>query len=106
MGYKLWSFKESLSSNDVNNYLMSQVVARFDSTGERSSAITSPQTNQYAYVTGVGLTRWDGSAWVVEIAASSPTINRINFSTLYSHWSNYGSYQSASYYKDFSGVVH
>src|SRR5262249_40000699 len=64
------------------------------------------RTNQYAYVEGTGLTRWNGSAWVVEIAAATPTVTPVNFTSFFSTWTNYGSYTSARYYKYFSGIVH
>lgn len=109
MGYKLWGFEELLTSNDLNTLIMSQSLPRFNSTGERNAAITSPEAGQYAHIVGTGLTRWTGTDWVVAIpeTAASTTTAMINFTSFYSTWSNYGSgYTAVRYGKDSAGFVH
>lgn len=62
-GYKTFADLDILTAAEMNDYLMSQVVARFASTGARTTAIASPTTGQITYVDGVGLQMWDGSGW-------------------------------------------
>lgn len=107
-GYQNIAYDEVVTSTYLNDKLMAQTISRFADAGSRDAAITAPQTNQYAYVAGVGLTRYNGTAWQVEIAATtpSPVATRVNFTSFFSTWTNYGGvYQAPSYYKSQSGIV-
>ena len=64
LGRKTWSPGDTLTSSDVNGYLMDQSVMVFAGTAARSSAIPSPSAGMVAYSTATQLQVYDGSAWV------------------------------------------
>lgn len=54
---------EKLTSAQVNNFLMSQAVARFEDDTERDSQITDPQEGQLIYLESDGYQTYNGTDW-------------------------------------------
>jgi hypothetical protein len=63
-GYRTFASGEVLTSNNVQTYLMDQMVQVYAGTAARSSAIPSPSTGMVAYSTATGMQVFNGSAWV------------------------------------------
>ncbi len=63
-GYRTFQSGEVLTSNNVQTYLMDQMVQVYAGTAARSSAVPSPSTGMVAYSTATGLQVFNGSAWV------------------------------------------
>lgn len=61
-GYKDFEDLDLFTAAEVNDYLMSQVVARFASTGARNAAIPAPEQGQLCYILGVGFQAYDSVA--------------------------------------------
>jgi len=66
-GYRAFATAEVLTAANVNNYLMTQSVMYFDTTGTRDTAITSPVDGMVAYVgsnnSSEGLYTYNGTSW-------------------------------------------
>lgn len=54
---------EKLTAAQVNNFLMSQAVARFEDSTERDSQISSPVEGQLIFLESDGYQSYDGTAW-------------------------------------------
>lgn len=63
-GYRTFASGETLTSTNVQTYLMDQMVQVYAGTAARASAIPSPSTGMVAYSTATGLQVFNGSAWV------------------------------------------
>lgn len=64
MAYKVWVDTETLTAAGVNDNLQEQVIASgYTSIPNLSAGVTSPNTGQYADVTGIGLVRFNSTAW-------------------------------------------
>jgi hypothetical protein len=63
-GFRTFASGEVLTSSNVMNYLMNQMVMVFAGTAERGSAIPSPETGMVAYSTATGMQVYNGTAWV------------------------------------------
>lgn len=61
MPYRVFEDGDEVFEVDFNA-MMSQGIARFASSGARTTAIPSPVEGQYSDI-GDGLERWDGSSW-------------------------------------------
>jgi len=64
MAYKVFEVNEILTAADVNQVLAQQVIATFAGTADRGTAIGTPVTGQFTFITGTSsLEYWSGSAW-------------------------------------------
>lgn len=63
-GFRTFASGEVLTSSNVMNYLMKQMVMVFAGTAERGSAIPSPETGMVAYSTATGMQVYNGTTWV------------------------------------------
>lgn len=63
-GFRTFASGEVLTSNNVMNYLMKQMVMVFAGTAARASAIPSPETGMVTYSTATGMQVYNGTAWV------------------------------------------
>jgi hypothetical protein len=63
-GFRTFASGEVLTSDNVMNYLMKQMVMVFAGTAERGSAIPSPETGMVSYSTATGMQVYNGTAWV------------------------------------------
>jgi hypothetical protein len=65
MSYKTFVNGFPLNASELNEYLMSQVVAVFVDASARTGAIDSPLEGQVTYLSGTNLFQYyNGSAWV------------------------------------------
>ena len=63
-GFKVWSAGDVLAAAEVNSYLMRQAISVFTNDTARSSAIGTPVTGQFTYLTSTNkLEYWGGTAW-------------------------------------------
>lgn len=77
MSYKTFVNGFPLNASELNEYLMSQVIAVFVDATARDAAIETPTEGQFAYLTGSNtLTLFNGSAWETFGGAPSLTANR------------------------------
>ena len=83
MAYRLFNPGDEALAADINNYFMSQTVARFASAATRASAIASPAVNQLtALDTAKGqIDAWNGSAWQA-ISATYGKLVALNFNQI------------------------
>jgi len=64
MPFKVFAVNEMLTAADVNDYFAEQVISTFAGTAERGTAIGTPVTGQFTFITGTSsLEYWSGSAW-------------------------------------------
>ena len=64
MSYKTFVNGFPLNASELNNYLMSQVIATFADSTARDAAIASPVEGQFAYLTDSDqLTLYTGATW-------------------------------------------
>lgn len=64
MPFKVFAVNEILTAADVNDYFAEQVISTFAGTAERGTAIGTPVTGQFTFITGTSsLEYWSGSAW-------------------------------------------
>lgn len=64
MPFKVFAVNEILTAADVNDYLAEQAIAIFAGTAARGSAIGTPTTGQFTFITGTSsLEYWNGSSW-------------------------------------------
>jgi hypothetical protein len=63
-GFKTFVSGEILRASDVNEFVMSQQIAVFDSTAARDASIGAPVHGQFAYIKNVAtLFFYNGTAW-------------------------------------------
>ncbi len=63
-GFKLFSNNSVLTAQEVNTYMMEQMVMVFSGTAARGSALPSPSEGMHAYLTDSNsFTFYDGSTW-------------------------------------------
>ena len=64
LGRKTFTAGSILTASDVQGYLQDQTIMVFAGTAARASAITSPSTGMFTYITATSqLQFWNGSAW-------------------------------------------
>jgi hypothetical protein len=64
MPFKDFTAGAVLTAAEVDVYLMQQAISVFSDTTARSSAIGTPVTGQFTWLTGTNsLEYWDGSVW-------------------------------------------
>lgn len=67
-----------LNASELNEYLMSQVVATFVDASARTAAIETPLEGQLTYLTGSNVYQWyNGTAWV-DLLPSAQTVSNIS----------------------------
>lgn len=71
-GYRTWTDDDDLTADEVNEYLVGQVVCRFDSTVERDAQMGAPVEGQICHVHNVGFLRHNGTEWLALIPTSVP----------------------------------
>lgn len=82
MSYKTFVNGFPLNASELNEYLMSQVVAVFDTSSERSAAITAPTEGQLSYLTNSNVFQYyNGSAWVDLIVTGTVSDKSANYTT-------------------------
>jgi hypothetical protein len=64
LGRKTFSPGETLTSANVQGYLMDQMVMVFSGTATRNTAIPSPSAGMVSYSTAYGLVVYNGTSWV------------------------------------------
>lgn len=68
MAFKTFENGLPLNASELNQYLMSQVIATFANATARDAAITSPAEGQVAYLEGTDVYTWyNGTAWATLI---------------------------------------
>ncbi len=78
MSYKTFVNGFPLNASELNEYLMSQVVATFVDSTARTAAIETPLEGQLTYLTGSNVYQYyNGSAWV-DLLPAAPTVNNIS----------------------------
>ena len=72
MAYKVFANGFPLQASELNTNLMQQVIAVFTDATSRDTDITSPVEGQFVYLTASDeLLKYNGSAWVDAVAAST-----------------------------------
>ena len=72
MAYKVFANGNPLQASELNTNLMQQVIAVFTDATSRDTDITSPVEGQFVYLTASDeLLKYNGSAWVDAVAAST-----------------------------------
>lgn len=66
---RTYTDQEFLDGEDLN-YISRRLVNTYASASERSTLIPTPAAGQLAWVTGVGLTLYTGTAWVPVLGTS------------------------------------
>jgi hypothetical protein len=84
MSYKTFVNGFPLNASELNQYLMSQVVAVFVDSTARTDAIETPLEGQVTYLTGANVFQYyNGSAWVDLLPAAGTVSNKTaNYTTL------------------------
>jgi hypothetical protein len=84
MSYKTFVNGFPLNASELNEYLMSQVVAVFVDAAARTGAIDSPLEGQVTYLSGTNVFQYyNGSAWVDLLPAASTVSNKTaNYTTV------------------------
>lgn len=87
-GLKTFVAGEKLRAADVNDYLMSQTVMRFDDSTARDTALSSPAQGMVAFLKDVNaLTYYDGSGWMTFFlegyTSYTPSITSTNINPSY-----------------------
>lgn len=75
-GRKVWVADEVLSADDLNGYLMDQIVGIFANSTARDSAMLTPIEGQMVYLQDTNIYQtWNGSAWVEQntLGGNAPT---------------------------------
>lgn len=73
-GRKVWIADEVLSADDLNGYLMDQVVGIFANSSARDSAMLTPIEGQMVYLQDTNVYQtWNGSAWAGLSVSSADT---------------------------------
>lgn len=82
MSYKTFVNGFPLNASELNEYLMSQVVAVFVDSTARSAAIETPLEGQLTYLSGSNTYQWfNGSAWVDLLSSGSVSNKTANYTT-------------------------
>jgi hypothetical protein len=64
MSFKIFANLNELDEDDLNDYLMRQVVARFADAAARSAAIATPDLGMLSFLEDTETYEWfDGAAW-------------------------------------------
>jgi hypothetical protein len=83
MSYKTFVNGFPLNASELNEYLMSQVVAVFVDSTARSAAIETPLEGQLTYLTGTNVFQYyNGSAWTDLLSTGSVSNKTANYSTV------------------------
>jgi hypothetical protein len=78
MSYKTFVNGFPLNASELNEYLMSQVVATFVDSTARTAAIETPLEGQLTYLTGTNVFQYyNGSAWV-DLLSNAQTVSNIS----------------------------
>jgi hypothetical protein len=82
MAFKTFVNGFPLNASELNEYLMSQVVATFVDSTARTAAIETPLEGQLTYLSGSNVYQWwNGSAWVDLISIGSVSNKTANYTT-------------------------
>jgi hypothetical protein len=83
MSYKTFVNGFPLNASELNDYLMSQVVAVFTDSTARTAAIETPAEGQVTYLSGTNVFQYyNGSAWVDLLPAAGAVSNKTaNYTT-------------------------
>jgi len=82
MSYKTFVNGFPLNASELNEYLMSQVVAVFVDATARTAAIETPLEGQLTYLSGSNVYQWwNGSAWTDLISTGSVSNKTANYTT-------------------------
>jgi hypothetical protein len=82
MSYKTFVNGFPLNASELNEYLMSQVVAVFVDSTARSAAIETPLEGQLTYLSGSNVYQYyNGSAWTDLISTGSVSNKTANYTT-------------------------
>jgi hypothetical protein len=82
MSYKTFVNGFPLNASELNEYLMSQVVAVFVDSTARSAAIETPLEGQLTYLSGSNTYQWyNGSAWTDLLSTGSVSNKTANYTT-------------------------
>jgi hypothetical protein len=83
MSYKTFVNGFPLNASELNEYLMSQVVAVFVDATARTAAIETPLEGQLTYLSGSNVYQyWSGSAWTDLIVTGSVSNKTANYTTV------------------------
>lgn len=83
MSYKTFVNGFPLNASELNEYLMSQVVAVFVDSTARTAAIETPVEGQLTYLTGSNVYQyWTGSAWTDLIVTGTVSDKSANYTTV------------------------
>lgn len=82
MSYKTFVNGFPLNASELNEYLMSQVVAVFVDATARTAAIETPVEGQLTYLTGSNIYQfWNGSSWADLLSTGSVNNKTANYTT-------------------------
>jgi hypothetical protein len=82
MSYKTFVNGFPLNASELNEYLMSQVVAVFVDSTARSAAIETPLEGQLTYLSGSNVYQYyNGSAWTDLLSTGSVSNKTANYTT-------------------------
>lgn len=82
MSYKTFVNGFPLNASELNEYLMSQVVAVFVDSTARTAAIETPVEGQLTYLTGSNVYQfWNASAWADLLSSGSVSNKTANYTT-------------------------
>lgn len=82
MSYKTFVNGFPLNASELNEYLMSQVVAVFVDSTARTAAIETPLEGQLTYLSGSNVYQyWSGSAWTDLLSTGSVSNKTANYTT-------------------------
>jgi hypothetical protein len=108
-GYRTWTDQDRLTPEDLNTYLMGQVVARFATVADRDAQLGVAVPGMVSYIVGKGLQQFDAAEdWVSLVcpaystatlpAATSVQVGTAVFNTTtgYPVWSNGTAWVSAA----------
>jgi len=83
-GRKVWVSDEVLSADDLNSYLMDQIVGIFANSTARDSAMLTPIEGQMVYLQNTNVYQtWNGSAWVGLSVASATNASTVGGITIF-----------------------
>jgi hypothetical protein len=63
-GFRTFTAGEVLTSANVQDFLMDQMVMNFNGTAARGSALPTPSAGMVAHIGGGTVTVYNGTAWV------------------------------------------
>jgi hypothetical protein len=83
MAFKTFVNGFPLNASEINEYLMSQVVATFVDSTARTAGIETPLEGQLTYLSGSNVYQWwNGSAWTDLISTGSVSNKTANYTTV------------------------